>query len=83
MVSVSFKYVHSHKFKQIQLVKPYTAYVNSVVTWVRDESSQVFVFTMKDTEVYDLQSGEISALEHNEVKFMVNLQGIFVSLSLR
>lgn len=59
-------------------MKPYSAYVNSIVNWVRDDVNKVYVFTMKDTEVYDLQSGDITKLEYNEVSFMVNLQGVFV-----
>lgn len=66
-------------FKKIKLIKNYSLYVNSLLTWVKKTEINCFEFTLKDIDIFDIPNASIQPLDDNEVTFLVDFFGNFVS----
>lgn len=60
------------------MVKPYNSYVNSLLSWSRNDGMNVYDFKLRDLDVYDIGSGAVTELKFNEIDFMVDMKGRFV-----
>ncbi|KAM3140298.1 hypothetical protein pb186bvf_007654 [Paramecium bursaria] len=80
LISVTFKYGYNWKTKKLTVLRSYDTYVNSQIKWIKNEQNNVYEFKLRDIDVFNLTTGDVTQLGFNEVEYMVDQNGTFVGL---
>lgn len=83
LISVSFHYGYDFRVQKLAMRKSYETYVTSYLSWQKNEETGVFDFKLVDKDVFNSEKGDVKNLKFNEVEFMVDFNGVFVSVHHR
>lgn len=76
--TISFKIKYSHLVKGFKMLKSKDNYQTTLLSWSKNEEEDVLEFTLKDTFLTNLRTGNSSPLTTPEVHFQVDPDGRFV-----
>jgi hypothetical protein len=76
--TIAFKIKYNHVLRGFKVIKSKDNYLTTILSWNKNEEEDVFEFTMKDTLITNLRSGNSIGTNSPEVNFEVDPDGRFV-----
>jgi len=76
--TICFKIKYSHLMKGFKMLKSKDNYQTTILSWTKNEEEDVLEFTMKDTAITNLRTGNSIELSTPEIQFQVDPDGRFV-----
>jgi hypothetical protein len=80
--TISFKIKYSHIMKGFKMLKSKDNYQTTMLSWVKNDEEDVLEFTLKDTTMTNLRTGNSVGVSTPEIQFQVDPDGRFVRLCI-